>query len=176
MFPYLENKVVKEIMSTVHTLEYPPDAARKTFRNQLEKGRSVRTILRGALARELVHGGWTKGVRLYDDSSLPGAKLHFLKDRVGIVWSLGHRTTIGTDLLRMQRAYSTALNMIDFGVFICGTKAFESHYFGTKKQKKENMATYEEVLGYLEMTQDIIDVPIVIMGLKPPDTESRKLS
>lgn len=60
--------------------------------------------------------GWTGQPGVFDDPTEPGAKMDFLKERVGIEVGFGHASFIGIDLLKFQVSSYSALDKIDVGV------------------------------------------------------------
>jgi hypothetical protein len=54
------------------------------------------------LQDRFVTHGWTSQPTVFDDPSDPGAKMDFLKERVGIEVGFGHASFIGIDLLKSR--------------------------------------------------------------------------
>ena len=163
-FRNIENTALIELLELIKNADYPPEESRK--RRGGARGTGVREMIKQTFNRGLVEN-WQCDVEIFDSSSIPASKLHYLKNRVGVVRSLQHRTTMGTDILRLEVAFRL-LDIIDIGIFICATSAFEEYYLGTEKSRIEHIVNFEELVEYLEMVSDIITVPIMIIGLKPP--------
>jgi hypothetical protein len=72
-----------------------------------------------------VGNGWTRQPTVFDDPHDPGAKMDFLKERIGIEVGFGHASFIGIDLLKFQVASYSALDKIDVGVYVVTTAKFQ---------------------------------------------------
>ena len=172
-----QNKdIITELVQILNTEEYPPDEIRKINRPQKKVGKgqpkaksqvSARRIIRKRLDSALSRN-WRKQIDLHSGGRIPSMKLHYLRERVGLIISMQHRTSIGTDLIRLEVANRHPINLIDLGIFICGTKGFEEYYFGTEKKSSENMIIFEEVKEYLNAIGNIISVPLIIIGIESP--------
>ncbi|MBN2230282.1 MAG: hypothetical protein JW779_11900 [Candidatus Thorarchaeota archaeon] len=171
-FRYMENPALKQLLELIKDEDYFPEESRKSKGGKRKSG--VREIAKQVFNDRLADT-WQCDVEIFDISSIPASKLHYLKARVGVVRSLQHRTTMGTDILRLEVAYRF-LDIIDIGVFICGTSGFEKYYLGTEDSRIEHMVIFEELVDYLEMVSGVITVPIVLIGLKkPPKQRQTKL-
>ena len=162
LFHHLENAALAEIVQLIEASEPFPSSFRAV------KNGSISRPFKQLFTDHLTEmNGWERDVPLCDITSppLPGSKIHLLKDRMGVIYSLQHRTTIGTDLLRLERAHSKSVDLIDFGVFVCGTSNFEQFYRVTSDRKYPNTIVFEEVIHYLEMVEELISVPLVIIGI-----------
>jgi hypothetical protein len=77
------------------------------------------------LKERFVALGWQSQPAVFDDPDDPGAKMDFLKERIGIEVGFGHASFIGIDLLKFQVASYSALNKIDIGVYVVTTSRFQ---------------------------------------------------
>jgi Restriction endonuclease BglII len=71
--------------------------------------------------------GWTDQPYVFGEEDELGAKMDFLKERVGIEVGFGHASFIGIDLLKFQVSSYSALNQIDVGICAVTTRRFQKH-------------------------------------------------
>ena len=90
-------------------------------------------------------------------------------ERAAIESEVGNVYGERVHILRFEVAHRV-LDIIDIGVFICVTGKFEEYYIGTEKVKRSQIIIFEELDEYLEMISDIITVPLLLIGLKPPSS------
>jgi hypothetical protein len=95
----------------------------------------------------------------------PGAKMDFLKGRVGIEVGFRHASFIGIDLLKFQVSSYSALDKIDVGVYVVTTSRFQKMMTADIKQKWEGSLTFEKVKRYLPHFKSAIQVPIYVLGI-----------
>ena len=62
------------------------------------------------LDTRFVERGWQSQPSVFDDPSDPGAKMDFLKERVGIEVGFGHASFLGIDVLKFQVSSYSALD------------------------------------------------------------------
>ena len=163
---YMHNNEILELFDLMESAKYPSDEYRKFIHGKSAK--SIKTEFRKIVTLGLA-SSWDRDVSIFDTTKVPSTKLHFLKNRVGVLRTMSHRTSVGTDILRFEVAHRV-LDLIDIGVFICVTRRFENYYIGTEKVKRSQIIILEELEEYLEMISDIITVPLLLVGLKPPSS------
>jgi len=118
-----------------------------------------------ALDKLFVKKGWERQPHVFEDIGDPGAKLDFLKDRIGVEVEFGHASFIGIDLLKFQVASYSALNRIDLGVYITTTKSFQKAAEKQFGHKWEGSLSFEKVQTYLPHFKSAIQVPIFVIGI-----------
>lgn len=90
-------------------------------------------------------------------------EIDFFKDRIAVEVSFTHRSFIGIDLLKLETLSYSIKDEIDLGVMIVATDGFQKKHF----PKTAGSMTFEQVDRYLKKVyKSIIDVPILIIGLK----------
>jgi len=116
------------------------------------------------LDKNFVQKGWERQPHVFEDDGDPGAKLDFLKDRVGIEVEFGHASFIGIDLLKFQVASYSALDRIDLGVYVVTTKKFQkaASEYG---HNWDGSLNFEKVIKYLPHFKSAIQVPIYVLGI-----------
>lgn len=119
------------------------------------------------LDKRFVALGWQRQPPVFDEPGDPGAKLDFLKERVGIEVGFGHASFLGIDLLKFQVASYSALDKIDVGVYIVTTNSFQRYMKTECKQNWEGSLTFEKVVRYLPPFKSAIQVPIYVLGIDP---------
>lgn len=117
------------------------------------------------LRHAFVAKGWEDQPNVFDESDDPGARMDFLKSRVGIEVGFGHASFIGIDLLKFQTASYSALNKIDVGVYIVTTRSCQATLKRSCSQNWEGSLTYEKVVRYLPHFKSAIQVPILVLGI-----------
>lgn len=110
--------------------------------------------------------GWTRQPPVFDEPEDPGAKMDFLKERIGIEVGFGHASFLGIDLLKFQVASYSGLNKIDVGVYISTTADFQKRMKGEFGQNWEGSLTFEKISRYLPHFKTAIQVPILVLGIE----------
>ena len=109
--------------------------------------------------------GWTSQPQVFEDEDHLGAKMDFLKERIGIEVGFGHASFIGIDLLKFQVSSYSSLDKIDVGVYIVTTKDFQKKMKEEFKNNWEGSLTFEKVKKYLPHFKSAIQVPILVFGI-----------
>jgi len=117
------------------------------------------------LLQRFVNRGWKSQPAVFDDPADPGARMDFLKERVGIEVGFGHASFIGIDLLKFQVASYSALDKIDVGVYVVTTGNFQKVMKSVLSQNWEGSLTFEKVKRYLPHFKSAIQVPIYVVGI-----------
>jgi hypothetical protein len=117
------------------------------------------------LEERFVARGWTSQPTVFDDPGDPGAKMDFLKDRIGIEVGFGHASFIGIDLLKFQVSSYSALDKIDVGIYVVTTSKFQKFMKAQCAQNWEGSLTFEKVKRYLPHFKSAIQVPIYVLGI-----------
>ena len=113
------------------------------------------------LKNEYEKKGWESEPSVFDDLEL-GARMDFLKQRVGIEIGFSHSSFVGIDLLKFQVA--SDLDKIDVGVYVLTTKKFQKEMENNGITWKSSL-TYEKVMKYLPQFKSAIHVPIYLIGI-----------
>jgi|SRR6266851_7290360 len=117
------------------------------------------------LEQRFVARGWKSQPTVFDDPTDPGAKMDFLKERVGIEVGFGHASFIGIDLLKFQVSSYSALDKIDVGVYIVTTGKFQKFMKADCAQNWEGSLSFEKVKRYLPHFKSAIQIPIYVVGI-----------
>lgn len=128
------------------------------------------TVLSRPSFNKLLHDrfvsrGWMSQPNVFDEPEELGAKMDFLKERIGIEVGFGHASFLGIDLLKFQVASYSALDKIDLGVYVVTTSKFQKFMRADCKQKWEGSLTFEKVKRYLPHFKSAIQVPIYVVGV-----------
>jgi len=117
------------------------------------------------LETRFVEHGWTSQPTVFDEPDEPGAKMDFLKNRVGIEVGFGHASFIGIDLLKFQVSSYSGLDKIDLGIYVVTTGHFQKLMKAEYGQNWEGSLTFEKVKRYLPHFKSAIQVPIYVLGI-----------
>ncbi len=117
------------------------------------------------LRERFVARKWASQPTVFDDPNDPGAKMDFLKERIGVEVGFGHASFIGIDLLKFQVSSYSALDKIDLGVYIVTTSNFQKFMKTQCRQNWEGSLTFEKVKWYLPHFKSAIQVPISVLGI-----------
>ena len=109
--------------------------------------------------------GWHDQPHVFSDDEDLGAKMDFLKERVGIEVGFGHASFIGIDLLKFQVSSYSGLDQIDVGIYVTTTRRFQKHMASQHQQKWEGSLTFEKVKKYLPQFKSAIQIPIYVLGI-----------
>jgi hypothetical protein len=116
------------------------------------------------LEERFVAVGWRSQPAVFDDGEDLGAKMDFLKERVGVEVGFGHASFIGIDLLKFQVSSYSALDKIDVGLYVVTTAAFQKK-MKLLNQNWEGSLSFEKVKRYLPQFKSAIQVPIYVIGI-----------
>ena len=130
----------------------------------LEIATLSRPTFNKVLRESFVAKGWRDQPHVFGEEDEPGAKMDFLKERVGIEVGFGHASFIGIDLLKFQVSSYSALDQIDVGIYVVTTRRFQKH-LATQNQNWEGSLTFEKVTRYLPHFKSAIQVPIYVIGI-----------
>lgn len=109
--------------------------------------------------------GWAVRTPLLEDDAESTIKLDFLKDRVGMEIEFGHPTALGMSLLKFQMASPAGLNLLDVGIYVVTTTAFQERIQSEYGQKWNGSLPYERVVRQLPHFRSAIQVPIYVLGI-----------
>jgi hypothetical protein len=109
--------------------------------------------------------GWTPQPAVFDDTEDLGAKMDFLKDRIGVEVGFGHASFIGIDLLKFQVSSYSALDKIDIGIYVVTTSNFQRVMKRQYTQNWEGSLSFEKVKRYLPQFKSAIQIPIYVVGI-----------
>ena len=130
----------------------------------LEIATLSRPTFNKVLRESFIAKGWRDQPHVFGEEDEPGAKMDFLKERVGIEVGFGHASFIGIDLLKFQVSSYSALDQIDVGIYVVTTRRFQKH-LATHNQNWEGSLTFEKVTRYLPHFKSAIQVPIYVVGI-----------
>jgi len=116
------------------------------------------------LRESFVAKGWADQPHVFGEEDEPGAKMDFLKERVGIEVGFGHASFVGIDLLKFQVSSYSALDRIDVGIYVVTTRRFQAH-MASHNQNWDGSLTFEKVTRYLPHFKSAIQVPIYVLGI-----------
>ena len=128
-------------------------------------GKLSRPAFNKLLLDRFVDRGWKSQPAVFDDPADPGAKMDFLKERIGIEVGFGHASFLGIDVLKFQVASYSALDKSDVGVYVVTTSNFQRAMKSICSQNWEGSLTFEKVKRYLPHFKSAIQVPIYVLGI-----------
>lgn len=117
------------------------------------------------LEKLFVQNGWESQPQVFDSDEKLGAKMDFLKERIGVEVGFGHASFIGIDLLKFQVSSYSALNKIDVGIYIVTTKEFQGVMKKEFNNNWEGSLSFEKVRKYLPQFKSAIQIPIYVIGI-----------
>src|SRR5439155_2928651 len=97
----------------------------------------------------LVPLGWEDQPEVFAEQDDLGARMDFLKLRVGMEVGFGHASFIGIDLLKFQVSSYSSLDKIDVGIYITTTRELQRYAQAELGQNQEGSSTFEKVTRYL---------------------------
>jgi Restriction endonuclease BglII len=118
-----------------------------------------------ALDARFTAKGWERQPLVFSEPTDPGARMDFLKERVGVEIGFGHGSFLGIDLLKFQVASYSALDRIDVGIYILTTRAFQTRMKKEFALNWEGSLTYEKVIRYLPHFKSAIQIPLYVIGI-----------
>jgi len=144
---------LKEEIETILTQEIPDTSvlSRPAFNRILDE--------------RFVFRGWQRQPPVFHEPDDPGAKMDFLKERIGVEVGFGHGSFLGIDLLKFQVSSYSALDKIDVGIYVATTSEFQRRVKKECGQNWEGSLTFEKIVKYLPQFKSAIQVPIYVLGL-----------
>ena len=140
------------------------------------KAKSLSQALNTILKERFISLGWNDESAIFQDEEYNNQKewknrwrLDFAKESISVEVAFNHGEAIAWNLLKPVLAGE--LNHVkkeintDIGVIICATKGLKD-----KGGFDNAVGEYEKFLRYLTPLRDVLSVPIVIIGLKAPET------
>ena len=132
-------------------------------------GMDVESLSRPAFTTHLENAfggrGWAIRTPLLEGDAESTIKLDFLKDRVGMEIEFGHPTAFGMSLLKFQMASPAGLNLLDIGIYVVTTAAFQERLQTQYGQKWNGSIPFERVTRQLPHFRSAIQVPIYVLGI-----------
>lgn len=136
-------------------------------RTPMSLSKSINNILK----EKFIDGGWHEESAIFQDNQYQGEtwRLDFAKDNVSVEVAFNHSSVIAWNLLKPVLA--SELNHVKkaiqtkIGVIITATE-------GLKRAGGFDGAvgTYEKYIEHLKPLNNVLTVPLFIIGLEPPDT------
>lgn len=125
---------------------------------QVRKGKqhAINSLLKASFQEK----GWEVEKKVFNDAD-NDLLIDFWKNKIGIDVAFNHRSFIGGDLLRLQ-AGAEIKNMINFGIYICGTKDFLKSITNDHR----SLVHFEKVKWYLENFYSVLTVPVMLIGFE----------
>ena len=155
-------RFAEEILNSKLTLKRELEDA---IAESLAPARAVsRPALNAAIENQLTAREWIRQPRVFEKVGAPGARMDFLKGRVGVEVGFTHASFIGMDLLKFQIASYSALDRIDMGVYITTTSHFQSVMKGLGEEWGGSVS-FEKVERYLPEARSAIQVPVYVIGI-----------
>jgi hypothetical protein len=112
-----------------------------------------RPVFNRLLLDRFVAQGWESQPAVFDDPNDPGAKMDFLKERIGVEVGFGHASFIGIDLLKFQVASYSALDKIDVGIYVVTTSRFQRFMKAECSQTWEGSLTLRRSNGICRISR-----------------------
>ncbi|MEW9672392.1 BglII/BstYI family type II restriction endonuclease [Ammoniphilus sp. 3BR4] len=100
---------------------------------------------------------------VFNNSKDMGLRMDFMKQRHGVEVAFSHRSFFGMDVMKFQQA-STGEGHIDTGIYIVATSNFQKE-MNNRGGKWKSSLTFEQIQRYLTNFQNIIHVPILLVGV-----------
>ncbi|HRE76447.1 MAG TPA: BglII/BstYI family type II restriction endonuclease [Flavobacterium sp.] len=132
---------------------------------------SLSKSINNILKDRFVEAGWNEESAIFQDNQYQGEtwRLDFAKDDISIEVAFNHSSVIAWNLLKPVLA--SELNHVNkaiqtkLGVVITATEALKraGGFDGA-------VGTYEKYIEYLPPLNNVLTVPLLIIGLEPPET------
>lgn len=132
---------------------------------------SLSKSINNILKEKFIEAGWNEESAIFQDNQYQGDtwRLDFAKDDVSVEVAFNHASVIAWNLLKPVLA--SELNHVNkaiqtkIGVIITATEALKKAggFDGA-------VGTYEKYIEYLKPLNNVLTVPLFIIGLEPPET------
>lgn len=148
----LDRRIRNEIEEIIKSINVPPEGFSRPELNKIFR-------------EKFLQAGWKEEPKVAEEKYI-GAKLDYLKERVGVEVAFSHSSFLGIDLLKFQVMSFSALDKIDVGVYIAVTNEFLKILVHKYKRKWGGSLTFEKIVRYLPYFKSAIQVPIFVIGLE----------
>ena len=143
----------------------------ESFNSHKTPAKSLSRDINSLLRHNLKLRGWEVESAIFQDPDYDDKRwrLDFAKDKISVEVAFNHGEAIAWNLLKPVLA--SELNHVkkavqtEIGVVICATAELKK-----AGQFDNAVGEYEKFLRYLEPLQDVLTVPILLIGLKKPAT------
>ena len=143
----------------------------ESFNSHKTPAKSLSRDINSLLKHNLEMRGWEVESAIFQDPDFDDKRwrLDFAKDKISVEVAFNHGEAIAWNLLKPVLA--SELNHVkkavqtEIGVVICATAELKK-----AGQFDSAVGEYEKFLRYLEPLQDVLTVPILLIGLKKPAT------
>lgn len=158
-----------ELVTAIH--EVSDEDIINSFNSHRNPGKSISRDINTLLKVRLKDAGWAIESAIFQNEDYDDKRwrLDFAKQGLSIEVAFNHGEAIAWNLLKpvlaselnhVQKAIQT-----DIGIVICATSELK-----TAGNFDNAVGEYEKFLRYLDPLQDVLTVPILIIGLKAPET------
>jgi Restriction endonuclease BglII len=143
----------------------------RSFNSHKTPAKSLSRDINGLLKMNLKNRGWAVESAIFQDSDFDDKRwrLDFAKAKISVEVAFNHGEAIAWNLLKPVLA--SELNHVkkaiqtEIGVVICATEELKK-----SGQFDSAVGEFEKFIRYLEPLQDVLTVPMLIIGLKGPNT------
>ncbi len=171
-----EPQFANEYQELIHTVVGITDDDIIIKHESLGTGRSRRpkslsVAINQLLDERLRQQNWNAQSRIFQEAGYVGETwlLDFAKELISVEVAFNHSTVIAWNLIKPVLA--SELNHVrkaiqtEVGIIICATNSMRAAggFDGA-------IGTYEKFLTYLDPLRDILSVPILLIGLEPPES------
>lgn len=151
--------------------EISEDDLIRSFNSHKTPAKSLSRDINGLLKMNLKNRGWAVESAIFQDSDFDDKRwrLDFAKAKISVEVAFNHGEAIAWNLLKPVLA--SELNHVkkaiqtEIGVVICATEELKK-----SGQFDSAVGEFEKFIRYLEPLQDVLTVPMLIIGLKGPNT------
>lgn len=161
--------LLEELTSAV--LSISDDDLIASFHSNPNSSKSISRDINNLLKERLMESGWSAESPIFQDSEFSDNRwrLDFAKESISVEVAFNHGEAIAWNLIKPVLA--SELNHVqkaiqsEIGVIICATAELKA-----AGGFDSAVGEYEKFLRYLVPLQDILTVPLLIIGLKAPKT------
>jgi hypothetical protein len=161
--------LMEELSVAIHSIS--DDDIIASFHSTANPAKSISRDINGLLRERLKVSGWASESPIFQNEEFDGMRwrLDFAKERISVEVAFNHAEAIAWNLIKpvlaselnhVQKAIQT-----EIGVIICATAELKS-----AGGFDNAVGEYETFLRYLIPLQDLLTVPLLIIGLKAPRT------
>lgn len=115
--------------------------------------------------KQLINNNWTNKFLFEDLEKTPLYNPNYIKERMALDMITYHSSKIGTEFIKFEILSNRHFGYIDFGFLLCLTNRLQNFLDKKFNAKWQGTITFEQIISYLEISKDIISVPLLVIAI-----------
>jgi len=169
IIPHEAPQEYAELMSVLNGISEAEIIER--FEREGQSGKSISRAINGLIHERLAERGWHVEAPIFQDEEYSGPRwrLDFAKGMLSVEVAFNHGEAIAWNLLKpiLAGEYNHVRKAVQtrFGVIVCATQAMKN-----AGGFDSAVGSYEKFVRYLKPLQQVLTVPVMLLGIEAPDS------